>query len=340
MPLLTLPAFGIQTATTIISFLGTWSKLDPLLSSHIRLPSPSHAPTVAEALHIPASVTDFFSGTVVVAPSPGGVRGNNAMVPGQPMRSRLGILQPVGQPTLRPPRDAPFPGAAGAEDAEDLPDAPIVDARPPPQQPPADRSDVLRNPLRLANPAQADPKRPGKAPRQRGQHVLVETPWLVEMSIAFCNHVCVALQLILIIVSLPSLSPTSLPPLISLLALRWQLSECANVWTTFRTSVERLEFALRRWTGQWSSKKWTPDEAPQTCAICFENVYHNPQHAQRSAPSVADPDAKHFRAKGVCRLDCGHELHPTCLCSWLAKQAFCPVCFVALSAAPPGAPSS
>lgn len=195
--------------------------------------------------------------------------------------------------------------------------------------------------------------------------------------------------------SLPTLSPTTLPPVLSLLSLRAELGAVANTWTSARRTVECLEFVRRRWgvyeehsvpananlnananaareglgssssTGTSSNAtstapppsrrpnvepRWKPSDSSElVCAICFEGVNTNPntktdssadpvdQSAQNPSPN---PNPTRETMRGRCRLDCGHELHATCLVAWLHHQAFCPTCHLALSASPPAAPAA
>jgi hypothetical protein len=148
--------------------------------------------------------------------------------------------------------------------------------------------------------------------------------------------------------SLPTLSPTTLPPLLALLSLRSELGSVARVWTSARRSLECLEFVRRRWgAAAGTSAAASPDQkrprqeprwrAPTPeevrCAICFENVHPS------ASPDEQAKEAQPTAPDETCMLDCGHELHSLCLVRWLAAQAFCPVCHLRLSASPPSTAS-
>lgn len=326
---------------TAIGLIALLSKVEPFLSSQVQLPSPSHTPSIAETLRLPTWLTECISS-----------RQSTSAPDGTPMQRRAGLAPRTRnyQPGTR------FRAGLLPPPEREAPHSPVVD-------PTEIASDQLTNPLRLQAP------RPMKALRQKGVAVHVEATWLVEVGLMVLNRLMAGIQYAVVIVStaslaltisptkfhssfvfqisLPSLSPTSLPALLSLLALRSELVECSKAWTSARSSIECLEFIKRRWTGRWATPhhraQLTNDSAwPQMCAICFEHVFS----PALPSPTILAPTANEertrweedalLRKKGTCVLDCGHAMHPTCLVSWLSKQAFCPICHVQLSATPPG----
>ncbi|KDN47538.1 hypothetical protein K437DRAFT_273641 [Tilletiaria anomala UBC 951] len=332
-PLLNLRAIVfVECVSTVLGLQALWEKLDFVIPSHVRLPSPSHAPSLAEALGIPRSVSDFLAGQVLVAPELAGSPSHH-----MDERPTAGV-QHGGFPHTPAP-DLILQPVSGTQAAAEgtTAGAPLTINGPElALQPQQQWSVALGNSLHFQSPYQADPQRPGKAPNRRGLHVMVETGWLVEAVSALANHLFAAIQYVIVIISLPSLSPTSLPPLLALLALRSELAECTITWTTARSSIECLDFVNHRWAGQRASQQLPDDQYPQTCPICFEQVLC-PNASLANVSNEVRKEEQRTRNKGACRLDCGHELHPVCLVSWLGKQAFCPVCHVALSTTPPGA---
>lgn len=104
--------------------------------------------------------------------------------------------------------------------------------------------------------------------------------------------------------SLPTLSPTSLPPILALLSLRSQLTSLVSTWTSSRRSIECLEFVRRRWAPELQrndtspSTRWRASQVEEILrSICLEPIRN--QEADESHATKADS----------CLLDCGHELH-------------------------------
>ena len=81
----------------------------------------------------------------------------------------------------------------------------------------------------------------------RGQSVLVSTKWISETATALFDKIIGALIYAVITLRLPTLTPTSLPPVLSLLSLRSELATLTQIWSKARSSVECLEFVRRRW---------------------------------------------------------------------------------------------
>lgn len=165
--------------------------------------------------------------------------------------------------------------------------------------------------------------------------------------------------------SLPTLSPTSLPPLLSLLSLRSELGNLTKVWSLARSRIECLEFVKRRWgidsvgsrsnlKSKISSSSSSGDEDSQRCPICFEPAFLFQSFSEETGSSSSLLDGGSLSADeaevylssipnrrikkqnpNVARLDCGHLLHSKCLVDWLTKQAFCPTCHNKLKATPP-----
>ncbi|PWN32568.1 uncharacterized protein FA14DRAFT_181252 [Meira miltonrushii] len=309
-PTHTTPAIAIQILTllelsaTFVSFLPPLfrmrtSPLAQVLPRKISLPSPSHSPSLLDLLPIPAGLIEAFK-----APR------EDTMTYS---RRRMGNQWHGGG---RHMIAAPLPGinagdltGAGAENATGT-------DQPPPNTQQRQRSGIAE-PLRMPR-ANA-----GKAPRMKGMRVNVDSSWLLENVVILYGHAIGAIQYIVVIVSLPTFTPTSFPSLLSLLSLRSALGSVVMTWCSARRSVECLEFVQRRWSQQESP----PDEkveqssslagAGSVCSMCFEIV-----------DETEDPE-------DCCTLDCGHQLHSVCLVQWLTKQAFCPCCHSTLKATPP-----
>ena len=165
-----------------------------------------------------------------------------------------------------------------------------------------------------------------KPPRLRNQTVRVSTPWLADTLVSLLDRLVGSVLYAVATLHLPTLSPTSLPPVLALLSLRAQLAALTHVWARARGSVECLEFVRRRWAAHKPrSKPTTPDPA-SLCPICFE-----PTHTPTTTTTTAT---------ALCTLDCGHQIHDTCLVAWLTAQAFCPTCHAVMSFTPPTTPPS
>lgn len=192
----------------------------------------------------------------------------------------------------------------------------------------------------------------------RGQSVLVSTKWISETATALFDKVIGTLVYSIITVRLPTLSPTSLPPVLSLLSLRSELASLTQIWSKARSSIECLEFVRRRWGVQLEQGKdpYSSVTRPRAaaaagdyqwksrddvyCAICFEQTRSAAPAAEDNDNKSNDTEQDRPRKFEFCRLDCGHELHDVCLVSWLTAQAFCPTCHVVLSFSPRAATAS
>ena len=349
----------LETLSTLVHLLSVLPKVDAssitnILPVQLRLPSPSHLPPLIEMLPIPRFIKVAFVDPVT----------NGGM-------ARYGRNRRPIMPSLNPGATTGAVGgrrdALGQESATATANEPIEATR---QQVyrrvGAPEDEVLRStsvaqpiaPLRLPEidtssapgdmPTFASRRR--RAPRLRGQSVLVSTKWISETATALFDKVIGTLIYAIITLRLPTLTPTSLPPVLSLLSLRSELASLTQIWSRARGSVECLEFVRRRWGVQLEQGKdpYTSVSRPRAaaavgdyqwksyddvyCAICFEQT--------RSADAAHHPDGK--QGSGAkqppkfefCRLDCGHELHDVCLVSWLTAQAFCPTCHVVLSFSP------
>lgn len=162
-----------------------------------------------------------------------------------------------------------------------------------------------------------------KALHQRHQRVTLPTSYVLSIALSLLSSLSLMVCYSLIAFKLPNLAPTSVPAIVSLLALRAEIGGVVKYWNQERRRVEGLEFVRRRWgvTHSGSGSDRTngdtaaappPPPAPSNCSICFEPIIWS----SSSASSEGD---------GV-RLDCQHELHAPCLVPWLMSQSFCPVC--------------
>ncbi|KAN0066470.1 hypothetical protein ACQY0O_000564 [Thecaphora frezii] len=192
-----------------------------------------------------------------------------------------------------------------------------------------------------------------KAPRLRNQHAWVTSRWLSETVVSLVDKLVGSVLYAIVTLHLPTLSPTSLPPVLSLLSLRSELSSLTTLWSQARGSVECLEFVRRRWGVQLNAAtdtdpypprlgrktyRWTSQDEV-TCCICFEATRPRLDGERKKQ---GEEDKGEERDKGekartwrFCRLDCGHEIHDECLMAWLTSQAFCPTCHEVLSFSPP-----
>lgn len=376
----------LESGSTVVHLLSILPKLDSSLISWImpmqlRLPSPSHLPPLVELMPLPRAVKAILTEPVT---NPAAARYATRR---RPVMPSVGPTVPVRAAMLVRPEHRP----GQQTENEDTATASAVRAHSSqanqadqpgdiaPQQVyrrvGAPENEVLQStsvtqpiaPLQLpenldaGSAAQNTPtsaSRRRRAPRLRGQSVLVSTRWISETATALFDKAIGSLIYAVVTLGLPTLTPTSLPPVLSLLSLRSELASLTQVWTRARSSVECLEFVRRRWgvrlekghdpytsvtrpraataSGDY---KWKSYEDVY-CAICFEPTRtadtSNDDTSAHACTDHADKDeaAHHFE---FCRLDCGHELHDLCLVSWLTAQAFCPTCHVVLSFSPKAA---
>ncbi|SPO20530.1 uncharacterized protein UTRI_00006 [Ustilago trichophora] len=359
----------LEAASTVVHLISILPKVDAdLISSFVpmqmKLPSPSHLPPLVELLPLPRSVKAALTEPVMRSATQrytGGRR--RPMMPSistaAPTSIADGISAEPGshQPNSNNDDTATASGVASRATRAETPSQAY------PQQTyrrvGAPENEVLRStsvsrpiaPLTLSenNDATQTPStRRRRAPRLRGQSVLVSTKWLSETATALFDKLVGALIYSVITLRLPTLSPTSLPPVLSLLSLRSELASLTQIWSRARSSVECLEFVRRRWGVQLpqgqdpyasvvrpraaveaGDYKWKSYDDVY-CAICFEQT--RTAAAQDGVQKNTDEaEKKKFE---FCRLDCGHELHDVCLVSWLTAQAFCPTCHVVLSFSP------
>ncbi|EPQ29524.1 uncharacterized protein PFL1_02743 [Pseudozyma flocculosa PF-1] len=391
---------ALELAAVLLSLVSTLFKIDDaaldFLPKVVRLPSPSHSPSIIELLPLPPGLAAALSGAP--ASSRSVAAGINRRPGRRPLIARAiqtGSEQAVASEGMRRrPETAASVGEMAAAPNADAPPTQATDDSSPRQQiyrqVGTDGREVLRStsvtqpiaPLSLfaddpapdvssagegdADPrtrpatspsATSTPRRRVKAPRLQHQRVLVTTRWLSDTVVSLFDKVVGSLLYAIVTLRLPTLSPTSLPPVLSLLSLRSELSSLTSIWSKARASVECLEFVRRRWGveltdrpdtdpygdeaassaggggGKWGKRyKWmSTDEV--TCSICFELT--RPEFA-RPRSGAGDEAGRKWP---FCRLDCGHELHDTCLVAWLTNQAFCPTCHCVLSFSPPPPPS-
>ena len=361
----------LETASTLVHLLSILPKVDASLISRfvplqLRLPSPSHLPPLIELLPLPRSMK-----TALTEPLTNTATARYANHR-RPMMPSLNATVPIADAETARPDQRPAQRGGDETNASVFASATAL-----PQQSyrrvGAPENEVLRStsvtrpiaPLQL--PENIDtPSAPGqvsssalrrrRAPRLRGQSVLVSTKWLAETTTALFDKVVGSLIYAVITLRLPTLSPTSLPPVLSLLSLRSELASLTKVWSRARSSVECLEFVRRRWGVQLQQGQdpYTSVRRPRAtaaagdypwksyedvyCAICFEptRTASAPREVASNRQSCKTDDGKLDEARTFefCRLDCGHELHDVCLVSWLTAQAFCPTCHVVLSFSP------
>lgn len=347
-----LEAGACLVALLSASFKVQETPLARMLPVQIKLPSPSHAPSLIDLLPLPASMRAGLSGAAQ-APPPAYTSRRRPMMPSLVPRADTAFQGPG------PEIGAPGSSPSGVS----RPTAPLQMPEEPSETSPSDRPSSTSAPL--SPPTSNDSTyyasssyRRRRAPRMQGQSVVVSTRWLLETIVSLFDKAIGAALYAIVTLRLPTLSPTSLPPVLSLLSLRSELVSLTSVWTKARNSVECLEFVRRRWgvrltEGQDPYKsvhkpravaaaasgdyRWKSHDDVY-CAICFELTRPAIQHKSdaekdseaHSASQASDtPDQHEF-----CRLDCGHELHEICLVSWLTAQAFCPTCHVVLSFSP------
>ncbi|CBQ67420.1 conserved hypothetical protein [Sporisorium reilianum SRZ2] len=332
----------LETASTIVHLLSVLPKVDAasisnMLPEQLRLSSPSHLPPLVEMLPLPRFVKAVLTEPVNGTPPARYARNRRPMMPSMNPATSAASDQGAQQQQTDTARATSSDGRAGETERQQVY-----------RRVGAPENEVLRStsvahpiaPLRLPDndAASSSASRRRRAPRMRGQSVLVSTKWIAETATALFDKVIGALLYSVITLRLPTLTPTSLPPVLSLLSLRSELAALTQIWSRARSSVECLEFVRRRWGVQLQqgSDPYTSVSRPRAaaaagdyqwksyddvyCAICFEMT-----RAGKGG------EGKKFE---FCRLDCGHELHDVCLVSWLTAQAFCPTCHVVLSFSP------
>ncbi|KAK0537927.1 hypothetical protein OC834_000627 [Tilletia horrida] len=163
----------------------------------------------------------------------------------------------------------------------------------------------------------------GKSLRISHQHVRVHLGWFLEVLVSFFDRLVGALMYGLVVLRLPTLTPTSIYPLVALLALRNELGQMVQCWTRARQTIECLEFVRRRWgvgstlrarvqalqningSGKSSSSSssnlrlvqqavWNGEE--QTCAMCFEPTPTFPARSRSGSASEGPGAGGHSSA--------------------------------------------
>ncbi|KIS71598.1 uncharacterized protein UMAG_00041 [Mycosarcoma maydis] len=378
----------LETASTLVNVLSILPKVDAssiagILPAQMRLPSPSHLPPLVEMLPLPSFIKVALTGAVTSTSTARYARSRRPMMPSinagaatatatgqtgdqrsdqraQPQQSNVYESGGSATSTAIEPRPSDHVGESGDSYPQQIyrligaPDNEVV------------RSTSVAHPiapLRLPETdtgseqgaLESSASRRRRAPRMRGQSVLVSTKWILETATALFDKAMGTLIYAIITLRLPTLSPTSLPPVLSLLSLRSELASLTQIWSRARNSVECLEFVRRRWGVQLDQGqdpyasvsrpraaaavgdyKWKSYDDVY-CAICFEQTRSAQASAATSDRQADDRKPHKFE---FCRLDCGHELHDVCLVSWLTAQAFCPTCHVVLSFSPRAASSS
>ncbi|KAK0543009.1 erg26, C-3 sterol dehydrogenase [Tilletia horrida] len=378
-----LPLLNSQDMTTGSN---RWSRLT------VTLPSPSHSPPISELLHIPdwlCALVDPRAARMQVqarerarlrgpnqqrAPNAGTSAASSAMPDALAQATLLGVPRrrlnraPLGLPTPAAPEQMAAPSDASASETR--------------------TGFGLQNPLTLSTLAElrrsnassegenasssiSEPNAPGSSPsanastpanptvtskslRLAEQTVCVSLGWFLEAAVSFWDR-CTGVAIYgMIVINLPSLTPTSICPLVALLALRGELAQLVMCWTSARQTVECLEFVRRRWgvtsahrfrRGSSESKDemssadfvyravWNGEE--QTCSMCFEQTpaarsIKRPAGSGEasSSPESGDETDLHQEddeaLENTCILDCAHVLHADCLTKWLQTQNFCP----------------
>jgi len=234
-----------------------------------------------------------------------------------------------------------------------------------PPAPTASASTPAESTSAVSSPSTTTPAVSGKSLRLSHQHVRVQLGWFLESFVAFFDRLAGVLMYAVVVLSLPTLTPTSIYPLVALVALRNEAGHLVMCWTKARQTVECLEFVRRRWgvgsalrsrvqsfmqqqqsaspgkdgAGRVYQAVWSGEE--QTCCMCFEPTPAFPSRRSSSASqdaghlpdsSIMDEEAE----ENTCVLDCAHVLHADCLVTWLRAQNFCPVCHAPLNGTPPG----
>lgn len=305
-------------------------RLDRLFPQTLRIPSPSHSPGIIDMLPLPPGLADVLTGR-----ASSNRYSNRAMA----ARRRQRVLNHMG--TIQPGRrhGALLDQISTTQETQTAANVG--------QNFRSSESGVPHNPMRLYD-ADGRPVRPGKVPRIKGVEVQIELSWLLENLATLWGHAVGAIEYAIVTLSLPTLSPTSLPPVLSLLSLRSQLGAVAVTWTSARRSVECLEFVRRRWGVDSSSNSSTSPPSPSArtsptataagamggpssrrrarssatwraghtddvmCSICFEVVRYGSPTAHSDALAIegsASGNQQTGTAGESCTLDCGHELH-------------------------------
>lgn len=331
-----------------------------MLPTQLKLPSPSHAPSLLDLLPLPAGLKTGLIGAAQT-PTPAYVNRRRPMMPSLMGRANTASAHPE-----------PVSGAGQVPGANPVgvsrPIAPLQmpdDSPAATQAPGLSASSSSNSSATTSNDSTyygSSSYRRRRAPRMGGQSVVVSTRWVLETLVSLVDRAIGAALYATVTLRLPTLSPTSLPPVLSLLSLRSELVALTSVWTKARNSVECLEFVRRRWGVclQSGQNPYTSVHRPRAvaaaaagdykwksyddvyCAICFEltrpafrvgSGSHDSDAADGFNP-IAAASTDTVQQHEFCRLDCGHELHELCLVSWLTAQAFCPTCHVVLSFSP------
>ncbi|PWZ03033.1 hypothetical protein BCV70DRAFT_214510 [Testicularia cyperi] len=340
----------LEAAATLVSLLSIYLKIEGTpFSRHVvkdvKLPSPSHSPSLIELLPLPPSLKAAWFGSLPARSAGPYARGRSRrpMMPSlagsgddsaaaQPQNERASqdntspqegqgpiaaaglqvydnavssSMEPVAQQTYR---------RVGAPESEVLRSTSVAQPIAPlrlPDLPPSDSTDSTAGSIGNGDTSngQVDsqyPSRRRRAPRMQGQSVLVSSRWLSDTLVALFDKVVGSLLYAIVTLRLPTLSPTSLPPVLSLLSLRSELASVTTVWTKARASVECLEFVRRRWGVRLVDGKdpYTSTQRPRAaralgdyawksyedvyCAICFELT----RPASRQAPQTPSKAAE------------------------------------------------
>ncbi|CAO1635895.1 unnamed protein product [Sympodiomycopsis kandeliae] len=155
----------------------------------------------------------------------------------------------------------------------------------------------------------------GKSLHQRRQTVSLPLTYVLSICTTMISSLSLILCYSVITLKLPNLAPTSVPAIVSLLALRAEIGGLVKYWNEERRRIEGLEFVRRRWGSHTNNNNPIVIKEDSQCSICFEPIDWTSSHGTNG--------------DGV-KLDCDHELHAPCLVPWLMSQSFCPVCHTPL----------
>ncbi|CDW99760.1 hypothetical protein [Sporisorium scitamineum] len=263
----------LEAASTMVHLLSVLPKVDAtsitnILPEQLRLPSPSHLPPLIEMLPLPRFVKAALTEPVTSTATARYARSRRPMMPsinagaangpvGSPASDHGAQQQQTGAASMTPSSvESPSSDGRSSESGDTRPQQVY-------RRVGAPEHEVLRStsvaqpiaPLQLPDddtsnsqesmPSYASRRR--RAPRMRGQSVLVSTKWISETATALFDKAIGVLLYAIVTLRLPTLTPTSLPPVLSLLSLRSELASLTQIWSKARSSVECLEFVRRRW---------------------------------------------------------------------------------------------
>ncbi|CEH17437.1 SYNOVIOLIN-RELATED [Ceraceosorus bombacis] len=211
----------------------------------IHLPSPSHSPALLEFVlpFLPPGVIDILAGRNTTRT---GRRGRGRPAGGRYVAQAASPRFVQQPPPVAPPTIPTASGVSTAVAAGALPDQPGASSMHP-------RSMTSESSSPRASQATSDPTASlgptarSKAMRLSHQRVLVSTAWVGDTCISLWDRFTGALIYAVLVLSLPTLSPASLAPLLALLALRSELGRLVDAWSSARSAAECLEFVRRRW---------------------------------------------------------------------------------------------